>query len=84
CIWLFACFLSIGLLFIFKEGILKLPFLKIPSSIYHLDQIDVVLSLTDISAVFILALIWISLLSLFVLKKISHSNPRAAIVGEYN
>lgn len=84
CIWLFACCLSLGLLFVFKEGILKLPFLKIPSSIYHLDQIDVALSMMDISGVFILALIWISLLSLFVLRKISHSNPRAAIVGEYN
>jgi len=57
-IWLLSSLVSLVMVEFFDLVILRLPFLKIPGSIYELDHLGLSLSFKSISAVFITTLIW--------------------------
>ncbi len=66
-IWLSSCVLSLLMTFFIDNVVLKLPFLKLPGSIYELDYLSLYLKPSGVFIVFALTFLWSLGVILFIL-----------------
>lgn len=69
-IWSGACLLSIVLVIIFRQLLLHLPFFQLPAEVYQMPTLDIHLGIGDYLFVFFLALVWILLITYYLLRKL--------------
>ena len=60
--WSASCLLSIVFVQIFKNILLHLSFFELPAEIYYMPRIELYLTWSDYTLVFVLALVWIVLM----------------------
>lgn len=82
-IWLISCVLAYGMLIIFNEVILKLPFLKIPGDIYVLGELGIALDTFDYSYVYGLSCLWVFLIGFFTMRRQSKKSLLSGLRQEF-
>lgn len=82
-IWATACFCSIFLVQIFKIILQKISLFKLPAEIYYMPRLDLYISTKDYLLVFLLAFIWISLMTFILLLKIQKKPLLAGLRQEF-
>lgn len=82
-IWLFACLLSIVLVEIFRILLLKLPLFQLPAEVYQMPRLDIHLSVFDYLFVFSLALVWILLITYYLLRKLRKTSLLEGLRQEF-
>lgn len=83
-IWLFGCILSLGFVYCFKVMLLKLSLFELPGEVYHLARLTLDLGLDDYLLVFGGAFIWLLLLSIRNLRKLTGTSILAGLRSEYS
>lgn len=69
-IWVVSCALSAVFVQVFRFMLLKLPFFELPAEVYHMPRIDIYLAGFDYVSVFALALVWMLLITYYLLRKL--------------
>ena len=69
-IWAAAALLAVVFVKFFIIMLLKITFLKLPAEVYHMPRIDIFLSWQDYLLVFALALVWMLLITYYLLRKL--------------
>ena len=82
-IWALSCVLSLGFIEIFKLALSHLSFLELPSEIYYMPRIELYLSIKDYLFVFSLALIWIMMITYYLLRKIKEKSLLEGLRQEF-
>ena len=82
-IWLFACLLSIVLVEIFRILLLKLPLFQLPAEVYQMPRLDIHRSVFDYLFVFSLALVWILLITYYLLRKLRKTSLLEGLRQEF-
>lgn len=68
-IWVASSILAVVFVQFFRFLLLNVPLFKLPAEIYHMPRIDLFLSWQDYAMVFVLALVWILLITYYLLRK---------------
>jgi ABC-type lipoprotein release transport system permease subunit len=82
-IWILSCLLSILFVQIFKLALLKLSLFELPAEIYSMPRIEMYLSYKDYLFVFALALIWIMLITYYLLRKLKQKSLLEGLRQEF-
>lgn len=82
-IWVASCFLALGMVEIFENVILKLPFLKIPGDIYVLSDLTVNLGTLDYLYVMAISMIWIFLIGFITINRMRKKSLIAGLRQEF-
>lgn len=81
--WVVASILSIAFVQLFRFMLLKLPFFALPAEVYHMPRIDIYLSLFDYVMVFALALVWMLLITYYLLRKLRNKSLLEGLRQEF-
>lgn len=81
-IWAMGCLISLGFVSIFRLLLLKLAIFELPGEVYHLARLQLDLGVYDYTLVFGGAFIWLLLLSVRNLKKLTHASILAGLRSE--
>lgn len=81
--WVVASVVSIGFVQLFRLMLLKLPFFALPAEVYHMPRIDIYLSLFDYVMVFALALVWMLLITYYLLRKLRNKSLLEGLRQEF-
>jgi ABC-type lipoprotein release transport system permease subunit len=81
--WVVASIVSIGFVQLFRVMLLKLPFFALPAEVYHMPRIDIYLSLFDYVMVFALALVWMLLITYYLLRKLRNKSLLEGLRQEF-
>lgn len=82
-IWGLSCLLSLVFVQIFKFSLLKLSLFELPSEIYSMPRIEIYLSWTDYLFVFSLTLVWIMIITFYLLKRLKQKSLLAGLRQEF-
>lgn len=82
-IWGLSCLLAIVFVQIFKFCLLKLSVFELPSDIYYMPRIELYLSWTDYLFVFSLTLVWIMLITFYLLRRLKQKSLLAGLRQEF-
>ena len=82
-IWLASSMLSILFVQLFRFLLLNASFFKLPAEVYFLPKIDLYLSWLDYIMVFSLALIWILLITYYLLRKLKNKSLLEGLRQEF-
>jgi ABC-type lipoprotein release transport system permease subunit len=82
-IWGLSCLLAIVFVQIFKFCLLKLSVFELPSDIYYMPRIELYLSWTDYLFVFGLTLVWIMLITFYLLRRLKQKSLLAGLRQEF-
>lgn len=82
--WLLASFLSYFLVKIFNWLLNHLAFFQLPGDVYHLGRLELILRPQDYALVFILALVWLLILSWLGLRKVRKQEVLFGLRREFN
>lgn len=82
-IWGLSCFLSIFFVQIFKFLLLHLSLFELPSEIYYMPRIELFLTYKDYLFVFVLALIWIMLITYYLLRRLKQKSLLEGLRQEF-
>lgn len=82
-LWVVASVLSIVFVQLFRLMLLKLPFFTLPGEVYHMPRIDIYLSLFDYVMVFALALVWMLLITYYLLRKLRNKSLLEGLRQEF-
>ncbi len=82
-IWVAASVLAVVLVQLFRFMLLNLPFFKLPSEVYHMPRIDIFLSTYDYLMVFALALVWMLLITYYLLRKLRNKSLLEGLRQEF-
>lgn len=82
-IWALSCLGSIILVEIFKIALLKLPFFELPGEIYFMPRIELYLSLKDYLLVFAGALVWILIITYYLLRRLKQKSLLEGLRQEF-
>ena len=63
--------------------LLHLTFFKLPAEVYHMPRIDIFLSLFDYLMVFALALVWMLLITYYLLRKLRNKSLLEGLRQEF-
>ncbi len=83
-IWVISCIVALGLVYVFDQFILTLPFLKVPGDIYVLSELGVVLDSLDHTYVFGISLTWTLLIGFFTLRRMKKKSLVAGLRQEFS
>ena len=82
-IWSLSCLLSLVFVQIFKFSLLKLSLFELPSDIYYMPRIELFLSWSDYLFVFSLTLIWILIITFYLLRRLKQKSLLAGLRQEF-
>lgn len=82
-IWLGSCALSAVMVAIFKWLLLKVSFFELPAEVYHMPRIELFLTWKDYIFVFFLALVWILIITYYLLKKLREKSLLEGLRQEF-
>ncbi len=82
-IWLVSCGLSLVFCLIFQLSLKYFSFLKVPGSIYVLNHLTLDLDLWDFTWVFLLALVWVSLVGIIGLARYKKKSILSGLRKEF-
>lgn len=82
-IWVAASVLAAIFVQIFRFMLLKLPFFELPAEVYHMPRIDIYLSASDYVMVFALALVWMLLITYYLLRKLRNKSLLEGLRQEF-
>lgn len=82
-IWILACLFSVALVQLFKLALLKLSLFELPPEIYYMPRIELFLSWKDYLFVFSLALVWIMLITYYLLRKMKQKSLLEGLRQEF-
>lgn len=82
-LWVVASVISIVFVQLFRLMLLKLPFFDLPAEVYHMPRIDIYLSLFDYVMVFALALVWMLLITYYLLRKLRNKSLLEGLRQEF-
>lgn len=82
-IWFLSCFLSIIFVQIFNLALLKLPLFDLPSEIYYMPRITIYLTYKDYLFVFILTLVWILIITYYLLRRLKQKSLLEGLRQEF-
>lgn len=81
--WVVSSAISIVFVQLFRWMLLKLPFFALPAEVYHMPRIDIYLSLFDYVMVFALALVWMLLITYYLLRKLRNKSLLEGLRQEF-
>lgn len=81
--WSASCLLSVVFVQIFKNILLHLSLFELPAEIYYMPRIELYLTWFDYLIVFTLALVWIMLITFYLLKKLKQKNLLEGLRQEF-
>lgn len=82
-IWGLSCLLSLGFVQLFKLALLKLSLFELPSEIYYMPRIELYLSWKDYLFVFSLALVWIMIITFYLLRRLKQKSLLEGLRQEF-
>lgn len=82
-IWVASSLLAMVFVQFFRFLLLYVPLFKLPAEVYHLPKIDLYLSWQDYAMVFILALVWILLITYYLLRKLRNKSLLEGLRQEF-
>ncbi len=82
-IWGLSCLISIIFVQIFKLILLKFSLFELPSDIYYMPRIELFLSYKDYLLVFFLALVWILLITYYLLRRLKQKSLLEGLRQEF-
>ena len=82
-IWVASSVLAAVFVQLFRMMLLKLPFFKLPAEVYHMPRIDIFLSIFDYLMVFALALVWMLLITYYLLRKLRNKSLLEGLRQEF-
>ncbi len=82
-IWLLSCLLSIVFVQLFKISLLHLSLFELPSEIYYMPRIELFLSVQDYLMIFVLALVWILIITFYLLKRLRQKSLLEGLRQEF-
>lgn len=82
-IWVASSILAAVFVQLFRFMLLKLPFFELPAEVYHMPRIDIYLSAYDYLMVFALALLWMLLITYYLLRKLRNKSLLEGLRQEF-
>ncbi|MDD4975870.1 MAG: ABC transporter permease [Bacteriovorax sp.] len=82
-IWGLSCLLSLLFVQIFKFSLLKLSLFELPSEIYVMPRIELYLSWSDYLFVWSLTLVWILIITFYLLRRLKQKSLLAGLRQEF-
>lgn len=82
-IWLASCALAAFFVQLFRLMLLKLPFFELPAEVYYMPRIDIYLAGFDYLMVFALALVWMLLITYYLLRKLKNKSLLEGLRQEF-
>ena len=82
-IWLASCALAAIFVQLFRFMLLKLPFFELPAEVYAMPRIDIYLAGFDYLMVFALALVWMLLITYYLLRKLRNKSLLEGLRQEF-
>jgi ABC-type lipoprotein release transport system permease subunit len=82
-IWALSCLLSLGFVQIFKFLLLHLELFELPSEIYYMPRIELYLTIKDYAFVFSLALVWIMIITFYLLRRLKQKSLLEGLRQEF-
>jgi ABC-type lipoprotein release transport system permease subunit len=82
-IWVLSCLLSLAFVQFFKLALLKLSVFELPSEIYYMPRIELYLAWTDYLFVFSLTLLWILIITFYLLRRLKQKSLLAGLRQEF-
>ncbi|MBY0413341.1 MAG: hypothetical protein K2Q18_04220, partial [Bdellovibrionales bacterium] len=82
-IWLASCLLSVVFVQIFKFLLLKISLFKLPAEVYLMPRIELFISWQDYALVFTLALVWMLLITYYLLRKLKNKSLLEGLRQEF-
>lgn len=81
--WVLSCILSVVFFQIFKLAFSKLSFFELPAEIYYMPRIELYLTLKDYLLVFAGALVWILLITYYLLRRLKQKSLLEGLRQEF-
>lgn len=81
--WFLSCMVSLVFVQIFKFALLKLSFFELPSEIYYMPRIELYLSWKDYLFVFSLTLLWIIIITYYLLRRLKQKSLLEGLRQEF-
>lgn len=81
--WATGCFISVIFLYLFKWFIEKGNMITLPSNVYYLGKLEVLVDAKDYAIVFFIALIWIGIMGAVLLRRLNRSNILEGLRKEF-
>lgn len=82
-IWLASSLLAIVFVHLFRFLLLNISLFKLPAEVYHMPRIDIYLTWMDYIMVFSLALVWILLITYYLLRKLKNKSLLEGLRQEF-
>lgn len=82
-IWMASSALAVVFVQVFRFMLLKLSFFELPAEVYHMPRIDIYLSWQDYTLVFVLALVWMLLITYYLLRKLRNKSLLEGLRQEF-
>jgi ABC-type lipoprotein release transport system permease subunit len=82
-IWFISSALAMIFVQVFRFLLLKLSLFKLPAEVYHMPRIDMFLSWQDYLLVFSLALVWMLLITYYLLRKLKNKSLLEGLRQEF-
>ena len=83
-IWFVSASISVVLVKIFDQVILKLPFLKIPGDVYVISNLSISLELLDYLQVFGLSLVWVLFIGVVAMRRLKKKSLVSGLREEFS
>lgn len=81
--WVLSCLLSMVFVQIFKFLLLHLSLFELPSEIYYMPRIELYLTPGDYAFVFTLALVWIMIITYYLLRRLKQKSLLEGLRQEF-
>lgn len=81
--WGLSCVLSLVFVQIFKFALLKLSIFELPSEIYYMPRIELFLSWKDYLFVFALTLVWVLIITYYLLRRLKQKSLLEGLRQEF-
>lgn len=82
-IWILSCLLSVIFVQIFNLALSKLPLFELPSEIYYMPRITIYLTYKDYFFVFLLTLVWILVITYYLLRRLKQKSLLEGLRQEF-
>jgi ABC-type lipoprotein release transport system permease subunit len=83
-VWGASSLLSVGMVALFNQLLHHSPWLQIPGEVYTLGQLTIILDYSDYLLVFALALLWVLLFSIPILRSIGRKSIIEGLRGQFS
>lgn len=82
-LWVASCVLAAVFVQLFRFMLLHIPFFKLPVEVYHMPRIDLFLGWPDYALIFALALVWMLLITYYLLRKLKNKSLLEGLRQEF-